>query len=552
MSARRSGSSSHRSVGSTNDFGMDDYDNRILTDLIQESESHENELTNKLGGADAFSAVHAFHRNVSRSEKKIEKMRVLTDIERRASAHGSQPPSDRSHYHQQQAMMKSASTALSRRDLIEESKQRARGNMLQYVQSMTVEEVKIGSQKEKEEIIRKFELEIAELRHQRDEAVRQATDGFEAVSALQEEIGSLKYTTDLLRKKVQKMGEREVENQRKLAAFQHLEPIFDKLSDEFQFSSPEQILKKIEKLKEAQVELYSQYSEAVESKGEMEKKMDRIKRDTEGRLQKQLNEAFDARTRAERKLNEAESRINELQSQVRKLSDMRETYLTVNSSIMDLWNKWSGEATSKLGNSAGIEDPDMSNPLMIIVSLHNLLIEFTPSRAGESFRELSGIANRYWMRYFSDDFELKGHSKQILERLAAMADEKAAEVEKCHKHIAALQEDSKLFMDKIHRLEVEKRQLIAELDSAKPHRAGSMAGSRPGTSNTMSRPVSRSSTISAGRHRPRPPSVKSGGATVGFPSGDESPTHVKGHSTQAKTLTQENARSFFLTQAMRE
>lgn len=525
-----------------------DYDYKILDELMTTSAQAEADLTQKIGGTDTFSAVNVFQRSVARDDKKKTTIKSLADIEKRSSQANAALPSDRSHH------SNAPLSSFSRRELVEESKRRARQNMLQHVQAVTVDEVRIQGQKEKEDIVRKFENEISSLRNDRDEARMAATESLGQISAMAEEISSLKYTTELLRKKMQRMAEREVDNQRKLAVFSHIEPIFEKLSEEFQFAAPEQILKRIEKLKESQVEIYNQYAEAVESKSELEKRMERVKRDTEGRLQKQLNEAFDARTRAERKLNEAESRITELQSQVKRLSDMRETYLTVHSSIMDLWNKWSSEAASRAGASMLLDEPDMNNPLHIIVALHNLVIEFTPSKAGESFRELSAVTNRYWARYFADDANLKGKPKAILDRMAALLDTRTADVERTNKAVVALQDQIKELHDKIKRGEVQKRQLAAEAELL---RSGGRVNSRASlVTADGERPLSRSSVVSrratsAARQDVQPLSAEKKSAS--HSSGVQlSPHPPSGHQGANRPMTTESAKSFFLTQTLRD
>jgi len=184
-----------------------------------------------------------------------------------------------------------------KRKYLDESKNRARDNYLTHVQQQRIEDITIQSQIQQENLVTKYNHKIEDILQEKSALEHQNKVLTHKISKLEEEIQSLRYTVDLLRNKVEKTTNREIENQTKLKVFQQFEPLFAVLQKTFNFDSPQQVVKRMEMLENAQAESYTQLLEAQEQKNQSEKMIEKLKKDFDLKLRDKQSQGSEERSR---------------------------------------------------------------------------------------------------------------------------------------------------------------------------------------------------------------------------------------------------------------
>eukprot|EP01028_Stygiella_incarcerata_P004356 TRINITY_DN1948_c0_g1_i2.p1 TRINITY_DN1948_c0_g1~~TRINITY_DN1948_c0_g1_i2.p1 ORF type:complete len:387 (-),score=118.88 TRINITY_DN1948_c0_g1_i2:653-1813(-) len=322
----------------------DGFDTRMLDELISVSESTEKRLIDEMGGVEEFSAMSAFKRSQARKQEKIVTEKLLSRVEKRSQTLADSPPISAQLKRDSvggKRLPSSSATMGVRRQVAVDSREKARANMLSYMKALTVEDVKIQAQKEQETTIRKYESTIDTMRMERDEAIFQFEEAEGRMKHMEDEIQSLKYTIQLQEKKIQKMGEREMENQQNLMVYQHMAPVLHRLKEEYQFATPQEIIDRLEMQKTSHLELLRQYQEVLEAKTELEKTTERIRGELHREYQTQVNEAKVSKVRADERAKEADLRVEEMHTRLHRVERVRDQYLVLEAAVRDLWHKWS-------------------------------------------------------------------------------------------------------------------------------------------------------------------------------------------------------------------
>lgn len=105
-----------------------------------------------------------------------------------------------------------------------------------------------------------------------------------------------------------------------------------------------------------------------------------------------------------------------MQKGLTRSESYQEKYLTLHAAVIDLYTTWMNDV-KKLGVRDTFEEPDHSNSTQIISSIKNMLIAFTPNKSGREYMYLSGLANKFWAKYFNHDPNLKSRPREIFSRL---------------------------------------------------------------------------------------------------------------------------------------
>lgn len=82
----------------------------------------------------------------------------------------------------------------------------------------------------------------------------------EQVQELTRQKDSLQHTVGMLRHKIAKVGERQIENERRLKIYANLEPVFEELTSVFKFDSAEDIINRLNQLENTNVCCFSTFS----------------------------------------------------------------------------------------------------------------------------------------------------------------------------------------------------------------------------------------------------------------------------------------------------
>jgi hypothetical protein len=98
------------------------------------------------------------------------------------------------------------------------------------------------------------ELEVTDLKRCVAMLKRERAAHLSDLQSSKEHVLALEDTVKLLRSKLHSQGQREVDNMRRLAVHQRLEPVFDKLGEMFTFKDPMEIVDRLEFLEDGHLD----------------------------------------------------------------------------------------------------------------------------------------------------------------------------------------------------------------------------------------------------------------------------------------------------------
>ncbi|KAG9396858.1 Chromosome partition protein Smc [Carpediemonas membranifera] len=377
----------------------------------------------------------------------------------------------------------------------------SRDNYKSFINTMHVEDIKIQAQKRIDESQQAFDITLNKNNEELcilERQVEQYRDDLDEAKSVEM---SLRDTIELLNKKMRRMQVREVESQRRLQTFAKFEPIFDALSERFHFSSPEEVITRLETLEAQQVTLYTEIVEAQEAKASLERQSHRAKQDAEGKLQTQVTDLLQSLSKSEARINELLQIQAQQQSTVDQAEELKRKHLALVFGIVDLWDVWERESNLIDPNNK-IDRPDMSDPEQILAALKTVSAAHDPNRAGVMLRELSSQANSLWMKYLSHEDDTRMRPKQIFQRLHGMLDSRQKKIELLTRQNSTLQQSSSNNGERLAAMERENRQLKTYIEQHRQmFKEPSVAGSRPSSSAAASRV--RPGTVSAFGRRQR-------------------------------------------------
>jgi hypothetical protein len=398
-----------------------------------------------------------------KQEKKLEASRdyqrqFLRQVEQRSASANSRINTTKQALEETLSYPSNAKTTA---DMLLQSKERARANFFEHIKALNMEDFKTKCQTETAGIVREYETKVADVLRERDRYMWESQKNEEELEKIKSEFDSQKHVIDLLRKKLQKMTDREVEMERKLKVFSKMEPIFLKLSEQFDFQGPAEVIDRLETLERGQIDSYTQLLEAEEDKNRMERELEGMKKTMENERQQTKLEIKQATQKIEIRNRELKEQLDDTTRLLNRAEEVQDRYLNLNFAVVDLWTTWEKSELVKLSD---FEKPDMSNPLQIVSAMHYLFTLHAPTRSSVRLRELSGLANTLWLKYFRDEPDLKSKPRQIFKQVSIELDESRLLIERLDKQFSDVSLRSKESGADAARLEREKRVLIGELE----------------------------------------------------------------------------------------
>ncbi|KAK2964380.1 hypothetical protein BLNAU_911 [Blattamonas nauphoetae] len=119
---------------------------------------------------------------------------------------------------------------------------------------------------------------------------------------------------------------------------------------------------------------------------------------------------------------------------------------------------------AKESNAAGYVVPNPDN-LMELINALSLYVEGrVETAAGKRLIELTGLANKYWVKYFHDEEELKFRPKMVFDRLVQMMEDEKKLAGGRERVIQVQKENIKMVKDENEKLKREVRRMEIELE----------------------------------------------------------------------------------------
>ncbi len=333
-----------------------------------------------------------------------------------------------------------------------------RDNYKKYLSQKHVESIQIDAQKRIDESHQSFKEQLS--RTAEELAISRKQLGAHQAELAEAKLveRSLQDTVDLMRQKMQRMQEREVESQRRLAVFNKFDPIFDALSERFNFDSPEEVITRLEALEAEQVQLHNEIVEKEEARAVLEREAKAAKQSKEHKQQTQLLELQQSLAKAEQRVNDLLRERAQQDSMLELGEEVRQEHLALTFGVVDLWKQWE-KGSLLVDPSNKIDQPDLNDPFQVLAALQTVSAAHDPPRAGIMLRELASQANSLWMKFLSDETQYRMRPKQVLGRLAGMLDERQKTIERLQQQNATLKKAEGNSVERVQTLEREVRQL---------------------------------------------------------------------------------------------
>eukprot|EP00736_Rhodelphis_marinus_P001516 Rmarinus@m.20350 len=345
-------------------------------------------------------------------------------------------------------------------------KEKGRGVYSQHLKAQSVEELRSKFEALLEKKEAEFEDKLTGVMRERDELKYRVEQSENKLGKKEEELTSLWRTNELLRKKLQKMCEREMENERKIKVFTKMEPIFNQLAERFNFTSPQDVIERIESLERAQMESYTQLLEAQEQKSRVERRLEELRTQNVTAIQAQQLEHTNTINKIERRHKEIKEEFEETTLEVAKLRSKEAVYLDLRNAVIDLWRKWR-ERSEIARDNPSLEMLDSNDPRQLINALSFMVTCHSSADAARTLCKLAASLNGFWRRYFNEEHTLMSKPEEILNRVGEEIDEKTRSLESGKKALQKALEKQKELQAETRKAQREQRVLEQELVSWK-------------------------------------------------------------------------------------
>lgn len=394
-----------------------------MEEIVEASDEIEKRIYHEMSEEEK-SPRSSFQRSLTWKETKKSSDRILEDIARRCGA--DQPKGSASPLRQK---------STSKFPEIGEPKSLSNVRVIADSEE-TPEEVRISANKDRQTIVGIYDAEICRLKSQLSELLFRVNQDESAVAARDEQIRSLKRSSELLRRKVRILSEKETEDEMKLKLFSSMKPLVDLLKKEYPQKSLSEILSIIDMMEKNAKETQDLYENATKETAELEVKTGMMRKELEGKWHSEVASVLSLKEESDRLLTETERRISDLEVRVRIGNEHTDQYLSLNSAIMDLWHRWSSTMRKANESAPPVGEPDITRPLHVITSLHNLFTEYSPEVAEKKCREISAVADRIWVRHFANRLDIKSSPLLIFEEAARSYDQTTGRIAELERQLS--------------------------------------------------------------------------------------------------------------------
>lgn len=148
----------------------------------------------------------------------------------------------------------------------------------------------------------------------------------------------LRGTVDLLRARLHSQSQREIENQRRLAMFTRLEPLFDRLAERFTFRTPGEVVDRLEFLENDKLGTMDQLIRAQEEIIELQKQVEEAREAAERtRIRLTTDNVLNA-ARLQEQNEQLQAELAAVSHLNTKLEDRQGELVKLQTAVMELWS----------------------------------------------------------------------------------------------------------------------------------------------------------------------------------------------------------------------
>jgi len=481
----------------------------MMDDILDASELEEHVLKNKVGGK-AFTSVTVYERNLKRQKDAEKTQKLLERIKTRTRSTdllgGTIDSPSKKNIFDHSAGEKHTSV---KNAWLQESKNRARENMLSFTHFERIQENTLQEQMKHENELDELRHDIHHITNERDQLFKENKVLNHKIESLNETIDSLKYTREILRQKIGKVNAREMDNQQRLRIFEDFQPLFEDLRDHFKFDHPKEVINRMKMLEKKQTDSYKQLMDAQQHSNDLEREIVEMKKRNDAEIRERIKDLKAKLQITQMERDNFETAETSLRREIKDYKEYKDKYLSLHSAVMDMWTTFLQDV-EQIGtrHSTALVEPDYANAFQVLEAVKNLVISFTPSKAGDVYIKFSQIANSYWKQYYSDHPNMKGKPQVIIKKIGETLEEKTKRISQLETELETLRREKKEFLQERAKMRRDKRALETELNltAGKRRASATSLGPNAGLANsTFGSPTTPHKTAS---HRPQSASAR--------------------------------------------
>ncbi|GIL81950.1 hypothetical protein Vretimale_1514 [Volvox reticuliferus] len=310
----------------------------------------------------------------------------------------------------------------------------------------------------------------------------------------------LREAVDLLRARLHSSGLREVDAQRRLAQHSKLEPLFDRLAECFTFSSPEEVVARLEFLEDDKLGTFDQLLRTQEEVTRLQQRLAEAQKAGEMVATRLTTEHLQGSARLQEQNEELRQELESMENLVHRLTARQAQLVALQTAVLQLWGKLSedpqfaeafaagsggaGMAATRraastgrtnpgnVSTNGGVEDAlgtaggnsiQPEDPLSMLHMIEEFVTAKSNKLAIRHFTDIQRVANHVWQQHFRNRADIRGRVVPTFEQLSKMADRMAGRVRSVQDQAGRSQDAEKTLMKEVKRLQQQKRVLEAAL-----------------------------------------------------------------------------------------
>jgi len=308
------------------------------------------------------------------------------------------------------------------REFIDRVRNLRRNNIVNHTLSLSTQaekekiELEVRSKHQSELIALKRSLASVE-RHNSD-LQEQCHELDSRLSTSTEETSSLSFNVTMLRKRLQLLTAREVENQRRLETFTRFAPLFDALDA---YSSPADALRRLSVLEKESGSTFAEARQAEETLKDVQDEYAKKFKHQE-MMNAELNvKLLESEKHANIEIARLENELHTAKQDARSLESFREKYLRTQTSVRDCYQRALTAAAvldvgdPRIAMASESNVADIGHPLQMLEHLGLLFEASNPTKASMRVHMLTGTINRMWLDLTGQQVGAAGSSSKVVD-----------------------------------------------------------------------------------------------------------------------------------------
>jgi hypothetical protein len=226
------------------------------------------------------------------------------------------------------------------------------------------------------------------------------------LQAATEETSSLSFNVTMLRKRLQLLTSREIDNQRRLETFSRFAPLFDALDA---YSSPADALRRLSVLEKEQSSNFAEVRQAEDNLKQTTGYLTSLNKAANATIEELKVKLLESRKIAEVQISTLKQDLHTAKLDVKSLESYRTKYLETQTAVRGCYER-ALKACSlfevddpRLGMTSEKNIANIGHPLQMLEHLGLLFEASTPTAASMRVHMLTGTINRMWLDLTGDD-----------------------------------------------------------------------------------------------------------------------------------------------------